>query len=65
MQNAHGDVTALTNGAGEITKTYAYDPFGAEKNIDLADNNPFRYCSEYYDKVRQGHRQNLSPRPHL
>ena len=50
MQNAHGDVVALTNGAGEITKTYAYDPFGAEKNIDLADNNPFRYCSEYYDK---------------
>ena len=50
VQNAHGDVVALTNGAGEITKTYAYDPFGAEKNIDLADNNPFRYCSEYYDK---------------
>ena len=43
-------MVALTNGAGEITKTYAYDPFGAEKNIDLADNNPFRYCSEYYDK---------------
>ena len=50
VQNAHGDVTALTNSAGEITKTYAYDPFGAEKNIDPADNNPFRYCSEYYDK---------------
>ena len=50
VQNAHGDVVALTNGAGEITKTYAYDPFGAEKNIDSADNNPFRYCSEYYDK---------------
>ena len=50
VPNAHGDVTALTNGAGEITKTYAYDPFGAEKNIDPADSNPFRYCSEYYDK---------------
>ena len=50
VQNAHGDVTALTNSAGEITKTYAYDPFGAEKNIDPADSNPFRYCSEYYDK---------------
>ena len=33
-----------------ITKTYVCDSFGAEKNIDLADNNPFRYCSEYYDK---------------
>ena len=33
-----------------ITKTYVCDSFGAEKNIDLADSNPFRYCSEYYDK---------------
>ena len=48
-QNAHGDVVNLTDSTGEITKSYTYDAFGVEKNIDDSDTNAFRYCGEYYD----------------
>lgn len=47
--NAHGDVVNLTNASGAVTRTYAYDAFGNEKNPDEADTNPFRYCGEYWD----------------
>ena len=49
LQNAHGDVTALLDAAGELTKSYVYDAFGVEQNIDDSDSNAFRYCGEYYD----------------
>ena len=49
-QNAHGDVVNLTDKDGNITKSYRYDAFGVEKNIDENDTNAFRYCGEYYDK---------------
>ena len=49
LQNAHGDVTALLDTAGELTKSYVYDAFGVEQNIDNSDSNAFRYCGEYYD----------------
>ena len=48
-QNAHGDVVNLTDSTGEITKSYTYDAFGVEKNIDDSDTNAFWYCGEYYD----------------
>ena len=48
-RNAHGDVYQLISGAGAVTKTYAYDAFGNEKNPSSNDANPFRYCAEYYD----------------
>ena len=48
-QNAHGDVVNLTDSTGAVTKTYKYDAFGVEKNIDNSDTNAFRYCGEYYD----------------
>ena len=48
--NWHGDVVALTNLTGAITKTYEYDAFGVEDDIDENDPNPWRYCGEYYDK---------------
>ena len=48
-QNAHGDVVNLTDKDGKVTKTYTYDAFGVEKNIDENDSNAFRYCGEYYD----------------
>ena len=32
-----------------MTKTYKYDAFGVEKDIDNSDTNAFRYCGEYYD----------------
>lgn len=50
IHNGHGDVTALMDASGNVTKEYAYDAFGVEENIDSADTNPFRYCGEYYDK---------------
>ena len=49
-QNAHGDVVNLTDKDGKVTKSYRYDAFGVEKNIDENDANAFRYCGEYYDK---------------
>ena len=49
-QNAHGDVVNLTDSTGAVTKTYKYDAFGVEKNIDDGDTNAFRYCGEYFDK---------------
>ena len=47
--NGHGDVVQLTNTSGNAIKTYEYDAFGVEKNPDSNDDNPFRYCGEYFD----------------
>ena len=51
--NAHGDVVALTNESGTKTKSYSYNAFGVEYNETTLDDNPFRYCGEYYDKETQ------------
>lgn len=50
IHNGHGDVTALMDASGNVTKEYAYDAFGVEQDIVSSDTNPFRYCGEYYDK---------------
>ena len=50
MFNGHGDVTSLTDGSGNVIKSYDYDAFGNEKNPDVNDTNVFRYCGEYFDK---------------
>ena len=47
--NGHGDVTSMVDKSGKVTKTYSYDAFGNEINIDKNDTNPFRYCGEYWD----------------
>jgi len=39
----------LGSTGGNVTKSYAYDAFGNEKNPDPNDTNLFRYCGEYYD----------------
>lgn len=49
LYNAHGDVVQLANENGTVTKNYAYDAFGNEKNPVSTDVNPFRYCGEYWD----------------
>ena len=49
--NAHGDVVVLTDANGTKEKTYYYSSFGAQYAHDALDDNPFRYCGEYYDKV--------------
>ena len=48
-KNAHGDVVSITNASANNIKTYRYDAFGVEKNLDESDTNAFRYCGEYYD----------------
>ena len=48
--NAHGDVTGLADSTGANTRTYDYDAFGVEKGPDPLDENPFRYCGEYFDR---------------
>ena len=47
IRDVHGDVVeTFTNG---IKDTYSYDAFGNEKTPDTNDDNPLRYCGEYYD----------------
>ncbi|MDL2273414.1 hypothetical protein LJC34_02560 [Oscillospiraceae bacterium OttesenSCG-928-G22] len=48
--NGHGDMTGLADSSGTITKTYDYDAFGVERDIDGLDVNPFRYSGEYFDR---------------
>lgn len=47
--NEHGDVTQLWSQGGACKALYEYDAFGVERNPDKEDENPFRYCGEYYD----------------
>lgn len=42
--------TVSENGAQTVTKAYEYDAFGVEKDPSITDENPFRYCGEYFDK---------------
>ena len=50
VTDPHGNVVQLTDESGAVIKTYEYDSFGNEVNPDSKDDNPFRYCGEYYDK---------------
>lgn len=50
VTDPHGNVVQLTDESGAVIKTYEYDSFGNEVNPDRKDENPFRYCGEYYDK---------------
>ena len=49
LYNVRGDVIQLLGFDGEVDKTYDYDAYGNEYARDLGDENPFRYCGEYYD----------------
>ena len=49
LYNIRGDVIQLVGFDGEVAKTYDYDAYGNELQRDLNDENPFRYCGEYYD----------------
>jgi RHS repeat-associated protein len=50
LYNGHGDVVQLADGSGVVVKDYDYSSFGAERDPDPVDANPFRYCGEYFDK---------------
>ncbi len=53
--NAHGDVTSVVDCFGNVVRNYEYDAFGKQRvNPKIVinarrDDNPFRYCGEYYD----------------
>lgn len=47
--NEHGDITQLWSQNGTCKASYEYDAFGVERNPDKEDENPFRYCGEYFD----------------
>ena len=49
LYNIRGDVIQLLGFDGEVDKTYDYDAYGNEYSRDISDENPFRYCGEYYD----------------
>lgn len=48
--NAHGDVVQLSDDSGVVTRDYDYDQYGnIIHSTSGMDNNPYRYCGEYYD----------------
>ena len=47
--NEHGDVTQLWGQSRTYKASYEYDAFGNEWKPEKGDENPFRYCGEYYD----------------
>lgn len=48
--NAHGDVVQKLAANGTVYRDYDYNAFGVEKDEVETDQNPFRYCGEYWDK---------------
>lgn len=49
-----GDITDIANSNGEVVASYEYDPWGkvtsvSGSNLEIANLNPFRYRSYYYD----------------
>ncbi len=49
VYNAHGDTVQLVND-GVVTVTYTYDAFGNLTSQVGESDNPFLYCSEYFDE---------------
>ena len=49
--NAHGDVVAVTNAAGEVANTYRYDPWGRVLEANETVPNAYRYASYRYDEA--------------
>ena len=40
----------VADGTGNVVKEYDFDAFGNERSPDDGDQNPFRYCGEYWDE---------------
>ena len=50
--DANKNVTELSDGNGEVIAHYEYSPFGSLTMVtgNYAENNPFRFSSEYFDE---------------
>jgi RHS repeat-associated protein len=51
LNNAHGDVTALVDGRGDVVNRYRYDAFGNTVEAVEKVQNRFRYAGEQFDPV--------------
>ena len=51
LNNAHGDVTNLTDVTGNIVNSYKYDAFGNTLEVNEQVENRFRYAGEQLDGV--------------
>ena len=51
IHNAHGDITALTDGMGEVVNRYSYDAFGNISDCVEKVDNRFKYSGELHDPV--------------
>ncbi|WP_235832708.1 RHS repeat-associated core domain-containing protein, partial [Acetivibrio mesophilus] len=51
IHNAHGDITALTDGMGEVVNRYSYDAFGNISDCVETVDNRFKYSGEVHDSV--------------
>jgi len=51
IHNAHGDITALTDGKGEVINSYSYDAFGNILDSVEKIENRFKYSGEMLDPV--------------
>ena len=49
MKDVHGDTTSLVQNNAEIG-TYDYDAYGNLMESTGTQDNPFRYCGEYFDE---------------
>lgn len=54
VKNQQGDITDIVDSEGEVVASYQYDAWGkiisiSGSNLDIANLNPFRYRSYYYD----------------
>lgn len=49
FQDGLGSVTDLTNAAGEVVESYAYDPYGQPTPAVSAVGNPYRFTGREYD----------------
>jgi hypothetical protein len=51
LGDALGSVMALTNSAGSVVNTYAYDPYGASTASTGSPANPFGYGGQQLDRA--------------
>ena len=51
LHNAHGDVTSLVDGSGNVLNSYTYDAFGNTMTYAETVANRFMYAGEQFDKV--------------
>jgi RHS repeat-associated protein len=47
LADGQGSVVGLTDSSGAVTRTYKYDPYGAQRATTGSTPNPFQYVGQY------------------